>query len=538
MADPALLAEAYRRGLLPPDKAALYEEAQRRGVVGGGPQPAKGPFGEVFGGAMNLYRQIPLMDEGAAAFGAAGLMAEGKAKSIPDAWKQARDTQDVNAEDFQRRRPLTTAAIKGTGDSALMLVPGGKAANVFAGASEAANASRLAKVARVGTNMARGATLAAGTAYAYGAADKGSLAERGAAGNSGATNPYVLGLGAAGGALARSGAPKTARTPAPTLDELTAQKTAAYKAVDDSGVTYTPQAFKSLSAKMAQAADAAGFHAGLHPKTAAMLEKIGASDRGVGGYAPTLTQLDQLRQQIGNDLAGASDAGERRMGSILRDQIDEFIANTKPEHLSGGDAETAAQALVKARNLNTRVMKLRSLDNLDEAAADRASATGSGGNINNATRQNVIRFKNKTRNLTPAEQEAAQTVISGTRVGNALRQVGKLSPQGNGLMLGGHLAGVATGFVTHGATAGIAGASAVAGAVARAASDAITARNVQALRDLIATGGEAAEETTRQLSAAKGPEADALRRTVAARLATGAGAAGGSQASQNIYARP
>ena len=36
MADPTkaqMLAEAYRRGLLPPDRAAAYEEAARRGIV-------------------------------------------------------------------------------------------------------------------------------------------------------------------------------------------------------------------------------------------------------------------------------------------------------------------------------------------------------------------------------------------------------------------------------------------------------------------------------------------------------------------------
>lgn len=36
MADPALLAEAYKRGLLPPDKKAAYEEAMRRGLLSGG----------------------------------------------------------------------------------------------------------------------------------------------------------------------------------------------------------------------------------------------------------------------------------------------------------------------------------------------------------------------------------------------------------------------------------------------------------------------------------------------------------------------
>lgn len=35
----ALLSEAYRRGILPPDMRATYEEAQRRGLVGGAPGP-------------------------------------------------------------------------------------------------------------------------------------------------------------------------------------------------------------------------------------------------------------------------------------------------------------------------------------------------------------------------------------------------------------------------------------------------------------------------------------------------------------------
>lgn len=481
----------------------------------------KGAFGEVFGGAMNLFRSVPGLDEGAAAMDSGLRLATGQAHSIPEAWKQSRDLQDANADDFQKRRPTTTAVIKGTGNSASLLVPATRAANVFANSGRAMNA-------------ARGAAVAAGTAYGYGVSDRGTLAERGRAGFDAATDPAVLALGAGGGALAGRGvlrAPTAPKRKAPTLEELTAQKNAAYKAVDDSGVTFRPEAFRTLTEDMAMAADAEGFHAGLHPKTAAMLERLGASNRASGGHAPTLTQLDQLRQQIGNDVAGSADAGERRMGKILIAQIDDFISAAGPEHLSGGNGPQSAQTLLKARELNTRVSKLRSLDNLDDAADDRAAATGSGGNINNATRQNAIRFKNKTRNLTPAERDATQKVISGTPAGNALRQVGKLSPQGNGLMLAGHLAAAVP---SH----GFSGIAAVGGAAAKMASDAITARNVQALRELIASGGEVAEEVTRQLSTAKGPEADALRRAVAARLTVGAGAVGGSASSGNLFARP
>lgn len=324
-------------------------------------------------------------------------------------------------------------------------------------------------------------------------------------------------VGAGAGAVAASVNPRAllptpaaAGEAAPTLAELAAAKTAAYKAVDDSGVRYTPQAFGSLMEATAQKLDAEGFHAGLHPKTALMMERIGASDRAVGGYSPTLTELDQLRQQIGRDVASSSDPGERRMGQLMRDQIDDFIENAGPEQLVGGDAATAGGLITKARDLNARVSKLRSLDQLDEKATDRAASTGTGGNGENAQRQNVRRFADKTKNLTADEKAAARRVVRGTPGGNALRQVGRLSPEGNGVMVGMHLLGA---LPSHGMSLPVAGA----GFIARRVSDALTQRNVQALRDLIASGGEAAQEVTAQLAA---PQFEDIRRQLADDLAS------------------
>mgnify|MGYP000146114932 CR=1 FL=1 len=319
--------------------------------------------------------------------------------------------------------------------------------------------------------------------------------------------------GAAGGAILASSNPRALlkpkaapRPPAPTLEELSAQRDAAYKAVDESGATYSPEAFNDLVMSTAQKMDAEGFHAGLHPKAAQMMERINASQKGIeGGYSPTLSQLDQLRQQIGRDVAASADPGERRMGQIMRDQIDEFIANAAPE-----GAEGAGDLITRARDLHARVSKLKALDGLDEAAADRAASTGTGGNIENATRQNVRRFADKTKNLSEAERAAAKKVVRGTPAGNALRQVGRLSPEGNGVMAGIHLLGAVP---SHGMTVPVAGA----GFIARRVSDALTQKNVQALRDLIATGGEeAVQEVTAQLAA---PQYADVRRQLSQDLA-------------------
>lgn len=302
--------------------------------------------------------------------------------------------------------------------------------------------------------------------------------------------------GGVGAAVRANPAALATKAPKVSLDTLETAKNAAYKAVDESGVKFTPKAFDTLTQDMAKSMDEQGFNAGLHPKAASMVAKIGEAQKQTGGHSPTLTQLDQLRQQIGRDVASSSDAGDRRMGQIMRDSIDQFVNSAGAEHLAEGAPGDAPQLLAKARDLNTRVAKLRSLDNLDEAAADRAGATGSGGNGENALRQNVIRFQNKTKNLTPDEQAATKTAIRGTTAGNMFRQAGKLSPEGNGLMLGGHIAAAVP---THGASALVA----IGGAASKIISKAMTERNVQALRDLIANGGSKAQIAAVQKAIAK-----------------------------------
>ena len=70
-----------------------------------------------------------------------------------------------------------------------------------------------------------------------------------------------------------------------------------------------------------------------------------------------------------------------------------------------------------------------------EKSADlRAASSGSGGNIDNATRQNVRRMLENGNNWTPDETELLNQVVRGTPTQNAPRLAGKLSPSGIGLM--------------------------------------------------------------------------------------------------------
>lgn len=463
-----------------------------------GPQPrrvkrGRNVFGEVAGFMANVNRGLGVADELAAAGGTVVNALTGRG---PQGWSANMAAQRALEDDFRSDRPRMAALGTGTGNALTMAAPAGPGAAAFASGGRVVNALR-------------GATVAGLSGAGYSAVDRGTLEERAATAAKSARDPLTLALGSGAGAIATRGGRRARRQEAPpNVEQLARQRDEAYAAVDAAGERYSPEAFNRLTRDMAAAVDEAGFHGGLHPKTAAMLERLGRSERAIeGGYSPSLQELDQLRQQIGRDVASSPDAGERRMGTILRRQIDDFI-----------EAEGGSPDLLRARDLNTRVAKLRELDNLDDAAADRTGATGSGGNINNATRQNVIRFQNNVDNLTPDEQAASRRVIRGTRTGNALRLAGKLSPTGNGLMAAGHLAAI---LPTHGGSAVVG----LGGALSKAASDAITTRNVQALRDLIASGGREAAVVDQMLIRAG---ADDLRQQLANDLSVAAGVQGAS----------
>lgn len=416
----------------------------------------------------------------------------GLTKSFDDNLAAQRGMEDS----FSAAHPNVAAVARGSGNAMTMAAPVGPGAEAFATGGRAVNALR-------------GATLAGLTGAGYAAVDRGTPEERLHAAEAAAIDPVTLGLGGAGGSLATV-RPRAVRAEAPSLEELTTAKNAAYKAVDDSGVRYAPEAMQGLSSDINSALAAARFNPNLHTKAAPILDQIAEDVNRVTGYSPTLTELDQLRRQVRASVGSSADADERRIGGVILGRIDNFINTAGPEAIVGGDPQHGAALIANARALNTRVEKLRSLDNLDEAATDRAGATGTGANTGNALRQNIIRFQRDTKNLTPDEQAATRLAIRGGGGQNALRAVGSLSPEGGTVRAA---TSIATGAMSHGTIPAV-------GYVAKRVSDALAERNVQALRDLIASGGEATTEVSRQLA---DPAYAELRAQLANDLAVQAG---------------
>lgn len=357
----------------------------------------------------------------------------------------------------QRERDASGGAERFAGQLAgALILPGG-------------SASTVGRAAASGAGM--------GAAYGFGSGE-GGFTDR-------LTNAAVGGAtgGAVGGAVrgvANALGTKAARSQIPTNEAIKGAANAAYKAADDAGVILKPQSTARLS--QAVKADLAefGYDPALQPGVAAVLNRLD----GLEGQNVTLKGLDVIRRVAGNAARDFNNPSQQAAASKIIDKIDDFIADVGPDDVLAGNAKEAGNAMMKARSLWTRLRKSEKLDMALEKADRRAASTGSGGNTDNAIRQNVrslIDNPKTASSMSKAERAAAEKVVRGSAGQNALRLAGKLSPQGNGLMaalgIGGTMANPMIGAVSLG------------GMAAKSLADRATLKNAQALSELIRSGG-------------------------------------------------
>lgn len=235
----------------------------------------------------------------------------------------------------------------------------------------------------------------------------------------------------------------------PTIESLRAAKNEAYKAVDEAGEVFEAPEMGALRDKVKSELDAGNYVSGVDKQTDAVVSLL---DR-KAGEKMTLGQLDKLRQEFYARLTAApNEVGIRD----AIDAIDEMIAGK-------ADSNEMMQA---ARLSNARYKKAELLDLAFQKAKDQTAATGSGGNILNKMRQAVVSIIDNPKNakwFKPEEIDAMRAFVEGSKAQNAMRLFGKLSPNGNGLMMALNL-GAAGG--TGGASLLLTGAAAGAKALA------------------------------------------------------------------------
>lgn len=329
-------------------------------------------------------------------------------------------------------------------------------------------------------------------------------------------------FGAAGGALGSAAGdavssvvskvrnPFKTKTATPDLSTLKQSAKDAYDAAEQAGVIIKPAGLQQLSTDVKADLADFGYHPDLQPRIAVVLKEL---DR-VGQGNTTLKGVDVLRR-IADGARKSQDPTEKALGNKIINKIDDFVDNIRPADVVAGDPLKGAGALKQARSLWSRVSKNERLLEAVKSAERRAASSGSGGNVENATRQNIRKLLEKGRGFTTDEKAAMEEIISGSLGQNTLRLVGKLAPTG-----------VVSGILSGGAGVGLLGPVGVAlpvgGMASKFLADQGVRNGVKALDELIRSGGDAAA-----LKAAKGTFAQLTQaqRSVIARLVMGGGLA-------------
>jgi hypothetical protein len=395
-----------------------------------------------------------LADEALAGVRAPLEMLTGRADTLGQGYNQALGQSRENVSAYRERNPVTATGAEVLGG----LMTGGTLAR---GGATLMNTARPT----VGNMIARGAGEGAlyGGAYGFGTGE-GGIENRaiGAAGG-GALGALTGGvMGGIAGKMAKSAAGKAV----PTTAQIKKVAGDTIEAAKASGVKIPQADFDSAVDDIAKALKGEGFHKALHPRITAPLDELTAAK----GTSPTLGDVHILRR-IAQNAAMSKEADEARLGHVVIDKIDDLIEST----LQG-------QQLKEGLSLWHRFRKADMIEKAVESAQLRTAATGSGGNVDNAIRQNIKQILEKrSRGFTDAEKALLRKVVEGGPVQNLFRLVGKLSPQGSGLMaalgVGGAMANPAI------------GAASLAGLAAKPLADRMTMGNVNALSNMIRMGG-------------------------------------------------
>lgn len=258
---------------------------------------------------------------------------------------------------------------------------------------------------------------------------------------------------------------------APSVGELFDSADGHYSAMHGFGVEVHPQVMDDVATNMTTALKADGFYPRIAPKTFDMIEELRSPD----GPAFTTGQIDSIRKGLGK-ISPAADPSDAAAARQVINEIDNTMAGLQPADVAVNPhfAPRVAQEAALARGDYAAAKRAETVEHAQDMAQLQAASTGSGANIDNATRQKyrtILASKKLQRGFSPEELAQMRDIVTGTTAGNAARLVGKLAPSGivsaslSGML--GHTIGHAAGVPAFGLAAKKISDAATAGAAAR-----------------------------------------------------------------------
>lgn len=220
---------------------------------------------------------------------------------------------------------------------------------------------------------------------------------------------------------------------APSMDTLRQQQGAAYDAVDNSQARLDPIQRQGLIAQMGKRTDDMDMDPFLHPRASRTMERMDSLEP-----TPLISDIEKKRRLVGRDVAGSLDPSEAALGQGMKDEIDTYLKGIADQGGLGPDATETLARLQEGRALTGKIKKSEAVSEAVTKAERRAASTGTGGNEVNATRQNIraiLDNPKKARGYSAAEIAQMESIVRGTPAVNALRLVGRMSPNAGALPL-------------------------------------------------------------------------------------------------------
>jgi hypothetical protein len=274
----------------------------------------------------------------------------------------------------------------------------------------------------------------------------------------------------AGGMLGQAAAaPRGPRLPAaPTREELAVASGQDYEQLRNMNVTLPRHGVERLADTIVAELRNDGFYQ--QPATYSALRRLSNPV----GASPNATEVYSVREELNHVVRdhphGFPNASDGAAAARAIERIDEYLDN-----LPGfGDTAQRARGNYRAGMQSERLTEAQRRGELN------AASSGSGANLDNATRQRIkALLLNQKIAKTPQEAEMMEAIVRGDTPTNIARLLSKLGPQHPLSGWGSILAGFATGHI------GLAEAGMATGAIAQHFAERATARGVERLDETI-----------------------------------------------------
>lgn len=283
--------------------------------------------------------------------------------------------------------------------------------------------------------------------------------------------------------------------PPKSVDGMKRVTDEAYGEVDALGTAYPLNDYSTMLQKMSKELDDVGIDFELHPKAAAMLNRL--QNKGMGGGDMSPRDIDNLRRMVSRDVKGSG--GEDHMAGIMKRYLDDFI-ETGPTTPGSTDASKVASDTLKFARDQSRRTHL--MTDIEEQIFKGENAASDHGDINML--RNLLNNKTKRRQMSKEELDALVKVVRGDTAERILRKNASIpvTPVGAGVLATG-----ATGNPLVGAAAG--GSMMVIDPLMEAAARQYTNKNIQALMNTVG-GGTTTKAASRQFGPRVGQAAGVL----------------------------